>query len=106
MRMNKLIWPDKWISVKARITFVAATFILWVFISYLKYFVFHVDGVLQIVSFYAWLITWTYLFDKDIPTAPVNMKFDDEDEAGQIIRTLFSLMALVVFFLVQFFGDW
>mgnify|MGYP003110460425 CR=1 FL=1 len=51
MKASDFIWPDKWIPFKVRVFVVILAWTLWLVVSYLKYFVFQVDGVLQFVGF-------------------------------------------------------
>ena len=48
MKASNFIWPDKWIPFGVRVSVVIAVWVLWLTVSYLKYFVFHVDGILFI----------------------------------------------------------
>ncbi|RUO31132.1 hypothetical protein [Aliidiomarina soli] len=106
MKAIDFIWPDKWISFNFRVLVVIFAWILWVVVFYLKYFVFHASGVLQFVGIIPILIIWTYLFDKDIPMAPVNIEFNDGNIGIQIVRSVVFWMAVVGFIGILFIGDW
>ncbi|MFP3581926.1 hypothetical protein SB659_20400, partial [Arthrobacter sp. SIMBA_036] len=64
MKASDLIWPDKWMPFGVRVSIVAVVWALWFTVSYLKYFVFHVGGILQLGAIYPVIIIWTYLFNK------------------------------------------
>ncbi|WP_417439313.1 hypothetical protein [Idiomarina sp.] len=106
MKASDLIWPDKWIPFRVRVSVVIVAWILWFIVSYLKYFVFRVDGVLQLISIYPIIIIWTYLFDKTIPMAPGSAYFEADDPGVQAVRCLAFGTAVVAFFGMLFIGDW
>lgn len=106
MKVSDLIWPDKWMPFGVRVSVVIVAWILWFIVSYLKYFVFQVNGVLQIVSAIPLLIAWAYLFNKTLPLPPANPDFDMDDEWLQTARTCIFVIAVIAFFGILFIGDW
>ncbi|RUO79854.1 hypothetical protein CWI84_09510 [Idiomarina tyrosinivorans] len=105
MKVSDLIWPDKWMSFGVRVSVVIVAWILWLIVSYLKYFVFHVDGVLQLVGFYPILIIWTYLFNRSLSMAPGSAYFDANNVRLQAARTCIFVMAVIAFLGMLFIGD-
>ena len=106
MKASDFIWPDKWIPFKVRVFVVILAWTLWLVVLYLKYFVFQVDGVLQVVGFYPILIIWTYLFNRSLSMAPGSAYFDASNMRLQAARTCIFVIAVIAFLSILFVGDW
>lgn len=106
MKASNFIWPDKWLPFGVRVSVVIAAWVLWLTVSYLKYFVFHVDGILQLIGLYPLIVIWTYLFNRTIPMNPLNVEFEVENIKGQVGRTCIFVIAVIAFLGILFIGDW
>ncbi|RUO79852.1 hypothetical protein CWI84_09500 [Idiomarina tyrosinivorans] len=106
MKASDLIWPDKWMSFGVRVSVVIVAWVLWLILSYLKYVVFHVGGILQLIGLYPLIVIWNYLFNRTIPMNPLNVEFEVENIKGQVGRTCIFVMAVIAFLGILFIGDW
>lgn len=106
MKVSDLIWPDKWMPFVARFSMVIFAWVLWFVLSYLKFFVFQVDGVLQLGAVYPLIIIWCYLFNKRLPLPPASPEFDSENIGLQAGRSFAFVVSVIFFFGMLFIGDW